>query len=258
MKRTPVTPDISPFPKELHSFFSGSAVYDSSSSPEAKVFFLEKNGGYYLKTAKKGTLEREAQLTAYFHEKGLAPDMLAYISLEHDFMLTSRVPGEDMTFRQYLDEPKKLCDKSAELLRSLHETDFSACPVKDHTAHYLSTAQANFEKGAYDLSFAPWFKTAKEAYAYLFANAYLLKNEVLLHGDYCLPNVMLDNWHFTGFIDVGNGGVGDRHVDLYWGAWTLCFNLGTDAYRARFLDAYGRDRAEEEKLRIIAAAEVFG
>jgi kanamycin kinase len=52
--------------------------------------------------------------------------------------------------------------------------------------------------------------------------------------------------------------VGDRHVDLFWGAWTLCFNLGTDAYRARFLDAYGRDKAEEEKLRLIAAAEIFG
>jgi kanamycin kinase len=69
---------------------------------------------------------------------------------------------------------------------------------------------------------------------------------------------MLEDWRFTGFIDVGNGGVGDRHVDLFWGAWTLCFNLGTDAYRARFLDAYGRDKAEEEKLRLIAAAEIFG
>ena len=32
----------------------------------------------------------------------------------------------------------------------------------------------------------------------------------------------------------------------------------TDAYRDRFLDAYGRDKIDEEKLRIVAAAEVFG
>ena len=69
---------------------------------------------------------------------------------------------------------------------------------------------------------------------------------------------MLDNWNFSGFIDLGNGGVGERHVDLFWGAWTLNFNLGTDEYRARFLDAYGRDKIDEEKLRVIAAAEVFG
>ena len=85
-----------------------------------------------------------------------------------------------------------------------------------------------------------------------------LKNEVLLHGDYCLPNVMLDSWRFSAFIDLGNGGVGDRHIDLYWGVWTLAFNLGTDAYGDRFLDAYGRDMVETEKLRAVAAFEVFG
>ena len=69
---------------------------------------------------------------------------------------------------------------------------------------------------------------------------------------------MLDNWRFRGFIDLGTGGIGDRHVDLFWGIWSLGFNLKTDAYRGRFLDAYGRDAVEEEMLRLIAAIEVFG
>ncbi len=258
MKRTKITPELSLFPEVLHPFFAGAQVWDSSSSPEARVYFIDKDGGYYLKTAPAGALSREAELTRYFHSKKLAPDVLAYISAERDFMLTERVRGEDMTFRKYLDEPKKLCDLSASLLRELHETDFSACPVQNHTSRYLATAEVNFQKGVFDLSFAPDFKTADEAYAYLSASSPLLHSEVLLHGDYCLPNVMLDDWRFAGFIDVGNGGVGDRHVDLYWGAWTLEFNLGTGAYRERFFDAYGRDKIEEEKLRIVAAAEVFG
>lgn len=258
MKRTKITPDLSLFPEAMHPFFAGAEVYDSSSSPEARVYFIDKDGGYYLKTAPAGALSREAELTGYFHSKKLAPEVLAYISAERDFMLTERVRGEDMTHRQYLSEPKKLCDLSASLLRELHETDFSTCPVQNHTARYLETAKKNRKKGEYDLSFAHDFKTADEAYAYLTSNSHLLKNEVLLHGDYCLPNVMLEDWRFSGFIDVGNGGVGDRHVDLFWGAWTLLFNLGTDTYRERFLDAYGRDKAEEEKLRLIAAAEIFG
>ena len=85
-----------------------------------------------------------------------------------------------------------------------------------------------------------------------------LKTDTLLHGDYCLPNIMLDNWRFRGFIDLDCGGIGDRHVDLFWGIWSLGFNLKTDAYRDRFLDAYGRDAVEEEMLRLIAAIEVFG
>jgi carboxyl-terminal processing protease len=54
---------------------------------------------------------------------------------------------------------------------------------------------------------------------------------------------------------VGGGGVGDRHVDLFWGSWTLNFNLKTDKYCQRFLDAYGREHFEPEMLRTIAAIE---
>ena len=85
-----------------------------------------------------------------------------------------------------------------------------------------------------------------------------LRSKVLLHGDYCLPNIILNNWKLSGFIDVGNGGVGDRHIDIFWGIWTLAFNLNTSKYRRRFLDAYGRDKADESILKIVAAAEVFG
>ena len=85
-----------------------------------------------------------------------------------------------------------------------------------------------------------------------------LKNDTLIHGDYCLPNVMLDNWKFSGFIDLGNGGVGDRNIDIFWGVWTLFFNLHTEKYTDRFLDAYGRDKVNTELLRVVAAAEVFG
>jgi kanamycin kinase len=40
--------------------------------------------------------------------------------------------------------------------------------------------------------------------------------------------------------------------------WSLQFNLKTDRYRDRFLDAYGRDRVCEDTFRTIAAVEVFG
>lgn len=38
----------------------------------------------------------------------------------------------------------------------------------------------------------------------------------------------------------------------------LNFNLKTDKYRNRLFDAYGRDKVDESKLEILAAAEVFG
>lgn len=143
----------------------------------------------------------------------------------------------------------------------LHETDFSGCPVPNHCDRYFALAAQNYKAGHFDpFNLPPDLTpaTAEEAWRVVNEGRNLLRCEVLLHGDYCLPNIMLDNWKWSGFIDLGNGGVGDRHVDLYWGAWTLCFNLKTDRYRDRFLDAYGRDAVDFDRLRVVAAAEVFG
>ena len=261
MKRTKIEIDLRNFPQELHSYFERARVFDSSCSKEAKVYFLDVGGGLYLKTAKKGGLEREAEMTAYFHKKKLAAQVVDYLSLDEDWLLTARVPGEDCTHKQYLDDPKRLCDLLASRLRELHETDFTDCPIADHTKNYLMIAEKNYMCGNYDDSLFPdnWgYKSADEAWSVLQNGKDTLKSDTLLHGDYCLPNVVLDDWNFSGFIDLGNGGVGDRHVDLFWGSWTLNFNLGTDEYRERFFDAYGRDRVNPDILRVIAAAEVFG
>lgn len=261
MKRTLITPDLGSIPEEFHSFFKDTPVYDSSCSPEARVLFIDKDGGYFLKSAPAGSLRNEAILDEYFHKKGLSSAVLAYRSLERDWLLTERVRGEDCTLGQYLDDPKRLCDTTAILLRALHETDAADCPVQNRMETYLATAARNYQNGLYDASLFPdgvGFSCADEAWRTLEESKRLFEQNTLLHGDYCLPNILLDDWRFSGFIDLGNGGVGDRHVDLFWGAWTLRFNLKTDAYRKRFFDAYGRDKIDPARLRAVAAAEVFG
>ena len=261
MKRTQIQVYLDAIPETFHALLSGSAVYDSSCSPEARVLFIDRDEGYFLKSAPKGTLEIEARMTAFFHQKGLSAEVLAYESAERDWLLTARVPGEDCTFAAYLAQPERLCDTLAERVRMLHETNYACCPVKDRMASYCETAASNYRSGKYDQSQFPdsfGYASAQEAWAVVERDGYLLKADTLIHGDCCLPNVMLDDWRFSGFIDVGNGGVGDRHIDLFWSLWSLNFNLKTDKYTARFLDAYGRDQVEMEKLRIVAAHEVFG
>ena len=260
MKRTLIDPKLSEFPSEFYALLSSAKVYDSSCSPEARVWFIDKDGGYYLKTSKKGSLLKEAELTAYFAKKGLGANVLEHISRESDWLLTSRVAGEDCVYPKYLDDPKRLCDTIAERLRLLHEIDPSDCPV-DRTAEYLAGAEQNYKSGAFDPSYAyagEKFKNAAEAWAVIERGGRFLRSDTLIHGDYCLPNIMLDDWRFSGFIDLGNGGRGDRHIDVFWGVWTLEFNLKTDKYKERFFDAYGRDLINTELLRVVGAAEIFG
>ncbi|TMD90064.1 MAG: hypothetical protein E6I73_09175 [Chloroflexi bacterium] len=61
---------------------------------------------------------------------------------------------------------------------------------------------------------------------------------VLIHGDYCLPNVLVVDGRLSGLIDVGGAGLGDPQDDLAAGVWTLQYNYGAGLAR-EFLDAYG-------------------
>lgn len=257
MKRTRITPKLENIPDDFQKLLSGAAVYDSSCSKEAEVLFIDCDKGYFLKSSTKGSLEKEASLAKYFHSKGLTAPVLSYLSLEKDWLLTEKVKGEDCTYSKYLDKPEKLCDKIAESLRNLHETDYSDCPVQERMTDYFTVVEENYKKKAYDLSFGE-FSSADEAYQTAKNGQSLLNDKNLLHGDYCLPNIIMDNWKFSGFIDLGNGGVGDRHIDIFWGAWTLSYNLKTDKYRERFFDAYGRDKIDFDALRVVSGAEVFG
>lgn len=248
-------------PKEIEFLLEEAKIYDSSCSPEARVCFIDRDGGYYLKFAPCGTLAREAQMASYFYKKGLGVEVLGYGSETSDWLLTRAAIGEDCTHGCYLDNPERLCDLLAESLRQLHELDASDCPVQNRMETYLATVDQNYRKGQYDATLftEPFrFASREEAYAVVAEGRDAFQNEVLLHGDYCLPNVILKDWRFSAFIDLGSGGVGDRHVDLFWGAWTLNFNLGTDVYRDRFFDAYGRDKIDMDLIRTVAAAETFG
>lgn len=261
MKRKKITLHQECVPSLFHPLIQNSAIYDSSCSPAARVYFIDKEDGYYLKTASKGSLLKEASLTRFFHSKQLAAEVLAYESLDQDWLLTARVAGEDCTAPMYLEAPIRLCDTTAELLRTLHSTSFEGCPVSNHTSQYLATAQRNYVAQAYDLQLFPdnWgYAAPEDAWRVIEENGKYLRCDTLLHGDYCLPNIMLNDWLFSGFIDLDSAGVGDRHVDLFWGTWSLFFNLKTDRYYNRFLDAYGRNDINEELLRVIAAIEVFG
>ena len=60
----------------------------------------------------------------------------------------------------------------------------------------------------------------------------------LIHGDFCLPNVLFVDGKLSALIDVGRAGLGDTRDDLAAGVWTLNYNYGPGLAR-EFLDAYG-------------------
>ena len=106
MKKTRLTTIPKDIPERLLPFLSGAPVWDSSCSPEARVLFIERDGGIYLKSAEAGTLSREAEMTRFFHARGMGTEVLDYFCEGgKDWLLTAAVKGEDLTHEFYTSAP---------------------------------------------------------------------------------------------------------------------------------------------------------
>ena len=73
------------------------------------------------------------------------------------------------------------------------------------------------------------------------------RGHVLIHGDYCLPNVLVDEGKPSAVIDVGLSGLGNPETDLAAGVWTLQYNYGKGFARV-FLAAYGWPPMSDEAI----------
>lgn len=222
MKKTKIDISLNDFPKELHKLMEGATVYDSSSHPQNKVYYSDS--GYYIKVSDTGTLVKEAQLSELFAVKGMGPKVVMYLSAEKDYLVTEALKGEDAL--HYLDNPEKLCKELADAMKLLHGWQLDGVPV--------SSCMDFYDELDREVSF---------------------EQDTFIHGDFCLPNVMLVDGKFSAFIDVGLSGVGDRHIDIYWVLWSLWYNLKTDKYTDIFLDYYGRDKVDMERLKVVAEVE---
>lgn len=217
-----------------------SVIYDSSSSPAACVYFIDKDQGYFLKKADKGRLEKEVALTRYFASKGLAQEVVDYVSDEQDWLLTAKVEGEDASSEEYLENPKKLCQTLAETMRQLHVLKVDENLVGNRTQAYLKDVKVGYQAGNFDTHYL--FSHQKQidrsgAYTKVQEYSPYLEADTLIHGDFCLPNIILKDWQFQAMIDWDSAGLGDKHIDLFWTVWSLAYNLQTDRYRDYFLDS---------------------
>lgn len=79
---------------------------------------------------------------------------------------------------------------------------------------------------------------------------FVIDNEynTLIHGDFCLPNILAVDDKVVGFIDLGDSGIGDPWRDYAWCIWSLEYNLKTKDYTPLLLEKLNI-RFDEEKYR---------
>lgn len=181
--------------------------------------------------------EENVAAMRWLAERIPSPRVLAHeVQDGKSYLLMSRIPGKMSCDEGYLKQPNVLVAGLAEGMKLLWQTDSASCPRLRTLPYLLKEARYRVENGLVDMdnvepeTFGPGgFRDPEALLAWLEANP-VKSQPMLAHGDYCLPNVFLLDGKFSGFVDVGDTGLGEKWRDI-----ALCWR----SLRSNMSGAYG-------------------
>lgn len=136
------------------------------------------------------------------------------------YLLMSRVEGMMLCDEAVMADMEAAVTLYAESLKMLWRTDITGCPVTRSLDAHLAEARCRMEKGLVDMdecepdTFGPDGFESPEALLMWLEQNRPEPEIALTHGDLCMPNVFVKNEKISGYIDIGNMGVGDRWFDI--------------------------------------------
>jgi kanamycin kinase len=170
---------------------------------------------------------------------------------EGAWLVTAALPGENAVGAHWKSDPATAVTAIGAGLRALHESlPVARCPFSWSAGQRVADAREQAAAGRLDP--AAWHaghKSLTVPEALERAAAIPPPDRlVVCHGDACAPNTLLNrDGRWSGHVDLGLLGVGDRWADLAVATWSAEWNYGPGWDRL-LLDAYGT-RPDQERTR---------
>ncbi len=146
----------------------------------------------------------------YIEEKGLS------------YLLMSKIDGEMISENKYISNPEILIDLLSDGLKKLWLVDINKFNINNVSNIYerLKIARYNVENNLVDMNNVMpetfgdnGFSSPADLLEWLEKNI-PDQDLVFTHGDFCFENILVENYHINGFIDLGKAGIADRWQDL--------------------------------------------
>lgn len=235
-------------PKSIKKYLDINNQYNFNYSNEAYSLYI-KEKELYLKIGKN--LEQEMLNTIYLNKKGLSQEIIEFAQDEnYDYLLIKDIKGENGIQKKYLENPKKLAEHFGTYLRKIHSIKCDDSPDILIMEEFINQARENVANRAFNIQ--SFFKnngfTPQKALLILEDLKSCYINDAYLHGDYRLENVIMDDFDFKGLVGLDKCGIGDRHYDICCGLNSLKKNLKTREYNERFLESYGYNEIDKDRL----------
>jgi kanamycin kinase len=160
-----------------------------------------------------------------------------------DWMTTVGLDGIDASQHPFLHDPERIVPILARGLAEFHRrAPAASCPFDFRVDAAIDHARRRVHDGVVkpaDLHPEHAHLTPADALAELTRHAPASEDLVVCHGDYCVPNVLLDETGtVTGYVDLGELGLADRWWDVAVGAWSTTWNVG-NGWEELFYASYG-------------------
>ena len=228
----------------------------------ARVFRLTRAGQLpcYLKMVPMGPLRRElrAEREALVWLRGRlpVPVALAYAEDAEDagftYLLLSEVAGIMSCDAVFADDIPAIARLLGAGLRQIHALAYSSCALDQRLERKLALAAENIAAGLVDeadMDEHEWTGNPHGLLRWLSEHRPATEDLVFTHGDYCLPNVLInaERIGISGYIDLGRAGIADRYQDLALAARSLTYNFGP-GWEPLLWEAYGLGAVDSAKL----------
>lgn len=171
------------------------------------------------------TMTEQVEMMQWLEGKLPVPQVLAYeVEKDTSYLLMSKIEGKMSCDIEYLEQPHILVQALATGLKMLWEVDVKECPRLRDLDGILTEERKRVENHLVDVEDAELttfgeggFQNPQELLEWLEDNQPVFE-PVLSHGDFCLPNIFLENGQIKGYIDLGKTGIGDKWNDI-----ALCY-----------------------------------
>ena len=133
------------------------------------------------------------------------------------------------------------------LLRQIHDIDIKDCPFKQNdTDKLLNNALANIDVIYLEVKKEYPEMTKQDIVEFLKSN--IPKDRVLVHGDYSLPNIIIDKEGNISVIDLGDVSISTKYFDLFYLKKSMIRNKQSDKLD-ELLKAYGIDKLDDNYMK---------
>jgi len=247
-----------PLPAELRRLLGDDAwLADTMGRSGSQVFHI---GHGYLKIVPRislMSLRAEKERMLWLQGRLPVPEVYYYgVDEQNEYLYVSEIPGVMACDPVFQDDMPELIDLLAQALHMMHAVGIAQCPFDQRLSYRLVLAHQEVQQGRIpeeEITAHYPDLTPTMLYEHLVSIWPTEEDLVFAHGDFCLPNILLDRERHcvSGFIDLEYAGVADRYRDLERACWSLGYNFSQE-WIPILLRAYGLEKVDKEKMKFYA------